>query len=176
MTDRIRPREHCGDLMPGWVASHRSECVLPPGHQGSHADDRGARWWYDAEDTDWRQRAEQAEELLRIAHDTSNKSEAERARAVQRAETAEHRLDLAHQARRAKEHQLDDIRRALCDAGYIRDDDPYSHADLADVIRQTAPAEATLDRVRDLRDDLRDITGARYIADALDSILGKEQP
>jgi hypothetical protein len=57
---------------------------------------------------------------------------------------AEHRLALAHQARRAKEHQLDDVRRALCDTGIIRDDDPYSHADLADVIRQTAapkPAE-----------------------------------
>lgn len=35
------------------------------------------------------QRAEQLEELLRIAHDTSNRSEAERARAVQRAERAE---------------------------------------------------------------------------------------
>lgn len=57
----------------------------------------------------------------------------------------ENRLRLAHQARRAKEHQLDDIRRALCDAGIMRDDDPYSHADLADVIRQATPAatEAT---------------------------------
>ncbi|MET8571854.1 hypothetical protein [Streptomyces sp. NPDC004783] len=56
------------------------------------------------------------------------------------------RLRLAHQARRAKEHQLDDIRRALCDAGFMNDDDPYSHADLADVIRQSKPAEsATLD-------------------------------
>ncbi|WP_042174667.1 hypothetical protein [Streptomyces sp. NBRC 110035] len=54
----------------------------------------------------------------------------------QRTETAESRLRLAHQARRAKEHQLDDIRRALCDIGFMDDDDPYSHADLADVIRQ----------------------------------------
>lgn len=41
---------------------------------------------------DWeqqKQRADQAEELLCIAHDTSNKSETERARAAQRAETAE---------------------------------------------------------------------------------------
>jgi chromosome segregation ATPase len=37
----------------------------------------------------WRKRADQVEELLSIAHDTSNKSEAERARAVQRAERAE---------------------------------------------------------------------------------------
>lgn len=49
---------------------------------------------------------------------------------------AEHRLRLAHEARRAKEHQLDGIRRALCDVGAMRDDDPYSHADLEDVIRQ----------------------------------------
>ncbi|MFF7184680.1 hypothetical protein ACFZAR_05475 [Streptomyces sp. NPDC008222] len=32
-------------------------------------------------------------------------------------------------------------------------------------------AEAAIARVRDLRDDLRGITGARYIADALDTIL-----
>lgn len=57
----------------------------------------------------------------------------------------QNRLQLAHKARRAKEHQLDDIRRALCDIGFMQDDDPYSHADLADVIRQNAPAatEAT---------------------------------
>ncbi len=48
----------------------------------------------------------------------------------------ERRLRLAHQNRRAKEHQLDGIRRALCDAGFMEEDDPYSHADLADVIRQ----------------------------------------
>ncbi|MGY1579184.1 hypothetical protein [Streptomyces sp. MN13] len=53
---------------------------------------------------------------------------------------AETRLRLAHQARRAKEHQLDDIRRALCDIGFMEDDDPYSHADLADVIRQNGQA------------------------------------
>ncbi|AQS70866.1 hypothetical protein [Streptomyces pactum] len=54
--------------------------------------------------------------------------------------TAETRLRLAHQARRAKEHQLDDIRRALCDIGFMDDDDPYSHADLAEVIRQNGRA------------------------------------
>lgn len=46
------------------------------------------------------------------------------------------RLRLAHQARRAKERQLDDIRHALMDVGVIEEGDPYSHADLADVIRQ----------------------------------------
>jgi hypothetical protein len=52
----------------------------------------------------------------------------------------QNRLRLAHQARRAKEHQLDDVRRALCDIGFMDDDDPYSHADLADVIRQHGSA------------------------------------
>ena len=61
---RIVPREHCGDQMPSWVAGPRSECTLKPGHSGSHADDKGARWWYDAEDTDWRQRALQAEATI----------------------------------------------------------------------------------------------------------------
>jgi hypothetical protein len=53
----------------------------------------------------------------------------------------QNRLRLAHRARRAKEHQLDGIRRALCDAGFMEDDDPYSHADLADVIRQVGETE-----------------------------------
>ncbi|MFD6490311.1 hypothetical protein [Streptomyces sp. NPDC060188] len=48
----------------------------------------------------------------------------------------QNRLRLAHKARRAKVHQLDDIRNALCGIGFMNDDDPYSHADLADVIRQ----------------------------------------
>jgi predicted nucleic acid-binding Zn ribbon protein len=39
------------------------------------------------------QRAEQLEELLRVAHETSNRSEAERARAVERAERAEATVD-----------------------------------------------------------------------------------
>jgi hypothetical protein len=59
-----------------------------------------------------------------------------RQQAAEREKQTEKRLRLAHQARRAKEHQLDDIRRALCDIGFMEDDDPYSHADLADVIRQ----------------------------------------
>jgi len=41
-----QPREHCGDRQPGFFeGSAATECVLRPGHQGSHADDRGARWW-----------------------------------------------------------------------------------------------------------------------------------
>lgn len=37
-------------------------------------------------------------------------------------------------------------------------------------------AEQQLAKVRDLRDDLRGITGARWIADALDKILDGDQP
>lgn len=43
-------------------------------------------------------RLEQAEDLLRIAHDTSNRSETERARAVQRAERAEAAITRVHDA------------------------------------------------------------------------------
>lgn len=49
-------------------------------------------------------------------------------------------LRRAHQSRRASEHLLDGIRRALCDAGFMRDGDPYGHSDLADVIRQAGDA------------------------------------
>lgn len=42
------PREHCGHLSPETaLTSPRTECVLRPGHAGSHADDVGCRWWYD---------------------------------------------------------------------------------------------------------------------------------
>jgi hypothetical protein len=54
----------------------------------------------------------------------------------------ERRLVVAHQSRRASEHLLDGVRRALCDAGFMRDGDPYGHADLADVIRQAGEAES----------------------------------
>ena len=54
--------------------------------------------------------------------------------------TLERSLQLAHQSRRACEHTLDGIRRALCDAGFMEDGDPYGHADLADVIRQAGEA------------------------------------
>lgn len=75
------------------------------------------------------------------------------------------RLRAAHKARRAKEHQLDDIRRALCDAGFMEDDDPYSHADLADVIRQAGEAVQAEkgrlgERLRLLTDEkVADVTG-----------------
>jgi hypothetical protein len=45
-TQATEPREHCGHLAPTTLLTTRpTECVLPPGHQGSHADDRGCRWW-----------------------------------------------------------------------------------------------------------------------------------
>ncbi|MFF7096380.1 hypothetical protein ACFY9A_28895 [Streptomyces rubradiris] len=40
------PREHCGHLSPETgFSTVRTECVLRPGHSGSHADDVGCRWW-----------------------------------------------------------------------------------------------------------------------------------
>lgn len=63
------------------------------------------------------------------------------AEAPQQVGGLQNRLRLAHKARRAKEHQLDGIRRALCDAGFMEDDDPYSHADLEDVIRQVGEVD-----------------------------------
>lgn len=80
------------------------------------------------------------------------------------------RLRLAHQARRAKEHQLADVRRALCDVGAIRDDDPYSHADLADIIRQAWGGGSA-----DARDQLaavlpRERRAASYDKAALDEV------
>jgi hypothetical protein len=40
------PREHCGALSPQTLlTAPRTECVLRPGHSGSHADEVGCRWW-----------------------------------------------------------------------------------------------------------------------------------
>jgi hypothetical protein len=39
-----QPTEHCGNISPGPLG-YRSECVLRPGHSGSHADDQSGRWW-----------------------------------------------------------------------------------------------------------------------------------
>ncbi|MEV3995784.1 hypothetical protein AB0K62_08840 [Streptomyces halstedii] len=49
------PAEHCGH-QPSEVFTWRhpgrySECVLRPGHQGSHADEHGMRWWEAANPT-----------------------------------------------------------------------------------------------------------------------------
>ncbi|MFC8276274.1 hypothetical protein ACFUJR_27835 [Streptomyces sp. NPDC057271] len=39
-----RPAEHCGH-QPDPVIGRPTECVLRPGHSGSHADHTGMRWW-----------------------------------------------------------------------------------------------------------------------------------
>ncbi|CAM5250043.1 hypothetical protein SGLAM104S_01605 [Streptomyces glaucescens] len=45
-TQATEPREHCGELSPDTSpGTIRTECVLRPGHQGSHADHVGCRWW-----------------------------------------------------------------------------------------------------------------------------------
>ncbi|MGW2580818.1 hypothetical protein ACWCYZ_05675 [Streptomyces virginiae] len=38
------PAERCGSLVPLFFGDRWLECVLHPGHQGSHADEEGARW------------------------------------------------------------------------------------------------------------------------------------
>lgn len=39
-----QPAEHCGDQLPRIGRDTFTECVLHPGHQGSHADFEGSRW------------------------------------------------------------------------------------------------------------------------------------
>jgi hypothetical protein len=88
---------------------------------------------------------------------------------------AEKRTQLAHQARRDKEAQLDDIKRAMLDAGLMDEGDPYSHADLADVIRQSADrrakyehiAEEQQQRAADLEQQLADLRKAYADMDAV---------
>jgi hypothetical protein len=148
----------------GWTSTYAGQQArerrLDAEHERDRARNRATGWRQHALDADaraaryrtaWqsaRRRAHLAtglEQALADARVTAKRWADEADRQQQRAAELGNRLRLAHQARRAKEHQLDDIRRALCDAGIMRDDDPYSHADLADVIRQAAPAatEAT---------------------------------
>jgi hypothetical protein len=86
----------------------------------------------------------------------------------------QNRLRLAHQARRAKEHQLDGIRRALCDTGFMEDDDPYGHADLADVIRQAG--EAVQAETNRFRERLRLVTDEKvaYVTGPTTELLCEE--
>ena len=39
-----RPDEHCGH-QPDTTIGQPTECVLRPGHSGSHANETGMRWW-----------------------------------------------------------------------------------------------------------------------------------
>ncbi|MFI8872422.1 hypothetical protein [Streptomyces sp. NPDC055243] len=38
------PAERCGDVLTPVLGGESTECVLRPGHQGSHADEAGTRW------------------------------------------------------------------------------------------------------------------------------------
>ncbi|MFF9146342.1 hypothetical protein ACF1BN_15925 [Streptomyces sp. NPDC014861] len=40
-----RTAEHCGHQPPPRIGSRPTECVLRPGHCGSHANHDGMRWW-----------------------------------------------------------------------------------------------------------------------------------
>ncbi|WP_432008686.1 hypothetical protein [Streptomyces bacillaris] len=47
LTAGTTPAEHCGRQKPSLTQhTERTECVLRPGHHGSHADQHGARWWW----------------------------------------------------------------------------------------------------------------------------------
>ncbi|WP_424918900.1 hypothetical protein [Streptomyces sp. wa1064] len=47
---RAAPAEHCGahppEALTGRHPLRYTECVLRPGHLGSHADEHGMRWWW----------------------------------------------------------------------------------------------------------------------------------
>lgn len=45
----MTPRECCGDLSPSMPGGASTECVLHPGHTGSHADRTEKRWRTDAD-------------------------------------------------------------------------------------------------------------------------------
>ncbi|MGW1662911.1 hypothetical protein [Streptomyces microflavus] len=39
--------QHCGEQKPAFSEhTERTECVLRPGHPGSHADQHDTRWWW----------------------------------------------------------------------------------------------------------------------------------
>ncbi|MEO3978806.1 hypothetical protein [Streptomyces sp. CAU 1734] len=46
---REQPVERCGNQTRLPITDRHTECALRPGHSGSHADDRGARWWLAAD-------------------------------------------------------------------------------------------------------------------------------
>ncbi|MFE7535239.1 hypothetical protein ACFU67_13315 [Streptomyces rhizosphaericola] len=47
LTPGTSPAEHCGHQIPALTKhTERTECVLRPGHHGSHATQHGARWWW----------------------------------------------------------------------------------------------------------------------------------
>ncbi|MET7713720.1 hypothetical protein [Streptomyces sp. NPDC005407] len=123
---------------------------------------------------DQQARLERAEAELAAERETSRRLLAQRQEMAaeryawqERGDKAEHRLRLAHEARRAKAAQLDEIKRAMLDVGLMDDDDPYSHADLADVIRQTAAGD------RDAAEAGRDALKKAHVA--LAEQAGKDQ-
>lgn len=44
LIDTTQPVEHCGDQLPRIGEDAFTECILRPGHQGSHANFEGTRW------------------------------------------------------------------------------------------------------------------------------------
>jgi hypothetical protein len=98
------------------------------------------------------------------------------AEAPERVGYLQEKLRLAHKARRAKEHQLDGVRRALCDAGFMEEDDPYGHADLDEVIRQAGtlvgPLVAEVAAAREFAGEMREFASPHGVSvDYADRLL-----
>jgi DNA repair exonuclease SbcCD nuclease subunit len=113
----------------------------------------------------WQRRAEQAEELLRVAHETSNRSETERARAVQRAEWAE--------------RNVSSVARALARGDRYRTAWRNARARARKHARSAERAEAVIERVRHLADrwDLdAPPPGNRPLTELRAALDGTEQP
>lgn len=92
---------------------------------------------------EWKQRAEQAEDLLRIAHETSNETEQQRAAAEQRAEQAEVRLARIRDMADAWPRRLPAVIRTATAAEAVRnaangDDRPFMFAVTAEQAEQRA--------------------------------------
>ncbi len=110
---------------------------------------------------DWqreRQRADQAEELLRVAHETSNKSEAERARAAQRAKAAIRTQDKLAEELDQLRHRYD----AQATAGY----------EMAVDLRK---AEKALKQVQQVIADMKQTSGTEFWVATLEAALRDPQ-
>ncbi|PNG17596.1 hypothetical protein [Streptomyces cahuitamycinicus] len=131
---------------------------------------------------DWQRRAEQAEDLLRVAHETSNRSEAERASAVQRANIFETELRVLRAGLRANGADPTQIQNLWAQ---IR----LRNRQWRDAKRERDQAQAAIERVRALHRKASHGTTCVYCAhgqrlgydtdwpcDTLRALDGTEQP
>jgi hypothetical protein len=133
---------------------------------------------YEDDEADYRRRAEQAEELLAVANETSNRSEAERARAVQRAERAEVAIERVRveveeaEHHRQQTHASERTDCVMCGSGHM--------ADVRAALDTAEPAAApAVDRATVLREaaDVLETEGKRLTGEFNDSdILHEDGP